>query len=144
MFTGFGVGPTLGSIVIHFTGSPLSVFYIATGLHVFYASLVFFMIPESLSLRRQLESRKIRREENEAASRAPRKALPLHILSKMFAFLTPLALFFPLPVDNQGFKKRSREWNLLLVAIAFGCMSLLIVRFSFFNLEMLHSYFMRH
>lgn len=130
-FAGFGLGPTIGGIVIHFTGSPLSVFYISTTLHALYAVLVWFVVPESLSKRRQLEARKLKREEEQAA-RGRRRSRILRWSTKLFGFLTPLALFYPAaPVgdDVNPLKRPKRDWNLMLLAFAYGSTQLVLVRY---------------
>jgi hypothetical protein len=124
-----GFGPTLGGIIIHVTGSVLSVFYIATGIHLFYAALIILVIPESLSVRRMLQARKLRRErlEEEALVR-PRNAFAAW--KSVFRFLHPLEVFYPVRVSSttSPLKKSRKDWNLFLVAIAYGCTISVMVR----------------
>ncbi|CDO72941.1 hypothetical protein BN946_scf185002.g126 [Trametes cinnabarina] len=49
LFTGMAIGPTLGGLAIRLSRTFISVFYIAAGLHLVYAFLIWFVIPESLS-----------------------------------------------------------------------------------------------
>lgn len=130
MFVGFGLGPTLGSIIIHATGSVLSVFYVAACMHLFYASMVWFVVPESLSIRRQLEARKSRNEEIEEAGRMPKQRGVLAAFKKVFGFMSPLALFYPVETVGKDGKKH-KDWNLLLAAIAYGSTATLMVGHCF-------------
>ena len=124
------MGPTLGSAVVHITHSALSVFYIAAGMHMFYASMVWLVVPESLSLRRQLQARKLKREKDEAARNGAQKSASAYWFSKAFGFLAPLLLFWPVSNDSNPLKRTKRDWNLLLLAIAYGSTILLMVKYT--------------
>ncbi|KAI0341888.1 MFS general substrate transporter [Trametopsis cervina] len=132
-YAGFGLGPTIGGIVVHFTGSPLSVFYISTTLHALYAVLVWFIVPESLSKRRQLEARKLKREEEQAAQGRRRSSI-LQRSTKLLGILAPLALFYPTAPaadDLDPLKRPKRDWNLLLLALAYGSTQLIIGSYTY-------------
>ena len=117
-----GFGPTLGSVIIRLSGSVLSVFYLATGIHLFYAALIIFVIPESLSVRRMLQARKLRRERLEEEQLDSQRGVFVSALKSAFRFLHPLEVFYPVWVSNSAnpLKKSRRDWNLLLVAVAFS------------------------
>ena len=66
LFTGTAIGPTLGGLVIRLSGSFISVFFIAGALHLLYALLIWFVIPESLSGPEMRGARARQREEEEA------------------------------------------------------------------------------
>ncbi|KAI0647308.1 major facilitator superfamily domain-containing protein [Trametes meyenii] len=122
LFTGMAIGPTLGGLVIRFSGSFISVFYIATGLHLFFALLIWFVIPESLSPQ-EMKAAQIRQEvEDEEYRAAHRHGGTLVLLKKMFAFLTPLLLFVPIALNEGGTpsKANRRDWSLCLVVAAYG------------------------
>ncbi|KAI0699674.1 major facilitator superfamily domain-containing protein [Cytidiella melzeri] len=132
-FAGFGLGPTLGSILVRTTNSVLSVFYVAAAAHCFHASLVWFVVPESLSLRRQLEARKTKKESDEAAL-ADKRSGPVYWLSRAFGFLAPLALFYPVVVEGPGtnpLKRKKRDWNLLCIAMSYGSLILLMGSYAY-------------
>jgi len=57
LFTGIAVGPIAAGYVVKATGQLLTVFYIALGAHVFFISFILFIVPESLSEKRQLIAR---------------------------------------------------------------------------------------
>ncbi|OBZ69346.1 putative membrane protein C14C4.07 [Grifola frondosa] len=101
VFTGMGLGPTLGGLLIRFSGNILSVFYGAAGIHVLYAILIWIFVPESLSPLSMTESRKRHVADIEAYRRANTNGGAVVLLKKVFGFLSPLNLFFP-NVINDG------------------------------------------
>lgn len=125
LFTGFGLGPTLGALIIHFTGSVLSVFYLAAGTHLLYAALVILFVPESLSKRRMSAARKVHHEQLAEARLGPRRHLAARWLQALFGFLRPLHVLAPVRVDKKlaapGARHGGRDWNLLFVTMAYGC-----------------------
>ncbi|PIL24217.1 hypothetical protein GSI_13970 [Ganoderma sinense ZZ0214-1] len=121
MFTGVAIGPVLGGLLIRFTGTFIIVFYISAIIHIIYALLVWFVIPESLSKADMLGARaryKLAKEEYFAAHA---HGGALVFFKRMFSFLTPLAIFLPVRVDGgKPSKGRKRDWNLLLVVMSYG------------------------
>ncbi|KAH6607641.1 MFS permease [Trichoderma cornu-damae] len=66
LFTGLALGPLLAGYFVKWTGTLVSIFYVALGCHVFFILIVRFVLPESLSKRRQLLARdKLARAEAE-------------------------------------------------------------------------------
>lgn len=57
LFSGLAFGPLIAAYFIKFTGSILSLFYVTVGCHIFFIICVGFIIPESVSKRRQLLAR---------------------------------------------------------------------------------------
>ncbi|KAF7323180.1 MFS domain-containing protein [Mycena chlorophos] len=121
VFLGIGFGPTLGSILVKYTGNLLSVFYFAASAHLFYGIMAFFVIPESLSARKMKEAKLAYAEEMRLHHEQDRTML-LRI-QRLFGFLRPLLVVLPGPsVSASGSPKgRKWDWNLTLSAIAFGC-----------------------
>jgi hypothetical protein len=124
-FIGIPFGPILGSLLVHFTGRPLSVFYAAGLLHFLYACMVWFIIPESLSLR-QMKLLRYKYMEMVGGGRMS------GIARRLTALLSPLRLLIPEVTSQvQGgsgpWKRKGRDWNLTLVAGAYGCTIMLIV-----------------
>ncbi|CAI4210871.1 unnamed protein product [Parascedosporium putredinis] len=67
LFTGLALGPILSAKFIRFTGNDLiSIFYAALACHIFFVLFVLFVLPESVSRRRQLLSREKHEKEIEA------------------------------------------------------------------------------
>ncbi|KAG5636197.1 hypothetical protein H0H81_008867 [Sphagnurus paluster] len=127
LFAGMALGPTLGGLLIRFSGSVLSVFYAAAVVHFIYASLVWLALPESL-LKSQMQTSQLKYDKElrkSALERASNPAVGLLFRSKrLFAFLSPLTTFLPemdpvRPGENP-LKRKRKDWNLTLIAAAYG------------------------
>lgn len=57
LFAGMAAGPLLAGYFVEWTGSLVSIFYVALCCHVAFITFVTFVLPESLSPRRQLVAR---------------------------------------------------------------------------------------
>ena len=57
LFTGIAFGPLISAKVVEYTGDILDAFYVAIVAHSWFVLFVAFVVPESLSKRRQLEAR---------------------------------------------------------------------------------------
>ncbi|KAL8663469.1 MAG: hypothetical protein Q9168_008092 [Polycauliona sp. 1 TL-2023] len=57
LFTGIALGPLLAGYVVKWTGTIVSVFYIAVAAHAFFALFVLLVVPESLTKERQKAAR---------------------------------------------------------------------------------------
>ena len=53
LFSGIALGPLLGAYIVKATGKPLSVFYIAIGVHCAFFLYLILVVPESLTKERQ-------------------------------------------------------------------------------------------
>ena len=133
LFTGTAIGPTLGSIVIRLTGSLLSVFYITAAVHISFAMAVALFVPESLSKQRILGARRSHEAAVRAANQAPKRGDLSSAFRKLFAFLTPLAIFHQGSTGQERRPKKS--WNLTLVALSFACMVSLLVNLGHFTFD---------
>ena len=131
MFTGMGIGPTLGGLLIRFTGHFIIVFYISAVIHLVYALLVWFVIPESLSPTEMLRARQ-RHKETDAEYRSANAHGGLLVLFKrVFAFLTPLNLFWPIDLHGGNpAKGKRKDWSLFFLVVAFGFTASLMVTSS--------------
>ncbi|KAF9500505.1 MFS general substrate transporter [Pleurotus eryngii] len=123
MFTGVALGPALGSLLIRATHQTLSVFYAATVAHLIYASMVWFIVPESLT-KRQMHEFKAKHIENEAIFRDRDRSTnslateAIIQIRNLLRFLRPLAIFFPTMVETK--RGPRRDWSLALVAASYG------------------------
>jgi MFS family permease len=77
LFSGLAFGPLLAGYLVEWTGSLLSIFYIMLGCHIVFAFFMGFVVPESLSLRRQLAAREKHAVQQEALAPAPEWAGPI-------------------------------------------------------------------
>ncbi|KAI0723991.1 MFS general substrate transporter [Cerioporus squamosus] len=121
LFTGMGIGPTLGGLIIRFTGEFIYVFYISAAIHCVYALLVWFIIPESLSRTEMIRARQRHKEADDEYRSANAHGGFLVFLKRVFAFLTPLSLFLPIDLNGGNpAKGKRRDWSLLFLVAAFG------------------------
>ncbi|KAG9088414.1 hypothetical protein FRC06_002049 [Ceratobasidium sp. 370] len=90
VYAGGALGPSLGALLNHYTKDLLSTFYVCTASHIVYGFLVFFVVPESLSV----EARARAKEAYEAdMNRHPQSVFgPLWRLT---GFIRPLGVFIP-------------------------------------------------
>ena len=128
LFTGMALGPTIGSLLIRFTGQVLSVFYLGGCLHLLYACLVWLIMPESLT-KGHMELAKTKYADSlRAASPDPDDGLVARFIrnaQRLFFFLRPLAILGPIGDVNGNARKK--DWNLTLVVAAYGCTVALMV-----------------
>lgn len=131
LFSGMAFGPLIGGYFVKWTGSLLSLFYITTGCHIIFILCIAFVIPESVSKRRQLLAREKHRLEVEKRDERARQWLSAYTAKsdrrasffcaspQLLASLRtanpfePLKVLFPKGIEN----KRVRR-NLILLAIS--------------------------
>jgi MFS family permease len=132
LFCGVAIGPTIGGLLISSTDNILSVFYVAAALHATYALLMLFVIPESLTKemananseqakQRAEHAREVREAENGKPVTLSQRVG--RILGFIFFFMKPLAIILPHRIKGT----RRRDWNLTMLAMSFGMMTLLMV-----------------
>ena len=137
MFTGMALGPTLGSLLIHFTGKTISVFYLATTIHLIFTFFVWTALPESLSEKRRRESKAkyVAEIADMAAEREQNPAIGLLVKSRrLFAFLSPLTIFMPVVEKTPGtnpLKAQKKDWNLTIIALGYASTITLMVSFYY-------------
>lgn len=98
LFTGIAVGPLAAGYVIQATGNLVSIFWIASGFHIFFLASMF-IIPESLSQSRQQEAQIKHRKKLDAQdySIASPQTLPYQIIAaiKRRNIFEPLKILWP-------------------------------------------------
>ena len=128
LFTGVGVGPLLGGLLIRYTGQFIIVFYISAVIHCVYALLVWLIIPESLSKAEMQDARRRYKLVIEDYIAAHAHGGVVVLFKRMFSFLTPLAIFLPTRiVGGNPAKGQRRDWSLLFVVLAYGFVVSLMV-----------------
>ncbi|KAG6902244.1 hypothetical protein C0995_002616 [Termitomyces sp. Mi166 len=119
LFTGMAIGPSLGGLLVRFTGSPLSVFYAAAGIHLIYAFIVCLVLPESL-LKSQMEQSRLKHDSELRDTSENLAAGALVRIRRLFAFLSPLSVFLPdfkeMAPGQNPLKRKKKDWNLTIVA----------------------------
>ncbi|KAI6013542.1 major facilitator superfamily domain-containing protein [Pisolithus marmoratus] len=118
MFSGFAVGPLLGGFLIHLTGSTLSVFFMSGSLHLAYALVLVFILPESLTEAKARAARLRYKQEQE-------QDMTFSTLRRVYKeatrSLSTLAVLLPRDVaDGNPLKRSKKDWNLFLLAMAYG------------------------
>ncbi|KAF8969597.1 major facilitator superfamily domain-containing protein [Flammula alnicola] len=137
LFIGIALGPTLGSLLIHVTGQTLSVFYVATGLHVLYSIFIWTILPESVSQKRMSHAKtKYALEVLEIANERERNpAISILVKARrLFAFLSPLTVFSPAEEENaigNPLKGPKRDWNLTLLVLAYAFTISIMASYSY-------------
>ncbi|OTA93489.1 hypothetical protein M434DRAFT_395543 [Hypoxylon sp. CO27-5] len=76
LFTGLAFGPILAGYFVEWTGSLVSIFYVVLGCHGFVILYFWFLLPESISHKRQMAARAKHQAETEATAVQLRSGLP--------------------------------------------------------------------
>jgi len=121
VYTGMAIGPAFGGLLIRQTGDLLAVFYYAFSNHFVFACMVWFIIPESRAPT-QLARAKVAYYQNKLQAGIG------GLFTRLLLFFAPLKLFIPINVatsDNP--LKRRKDWNLTLLAAAYGLVIMLMV-----------------
>ena len=140
MFIGTAIGPTFGSLLVRFTGSPLSVFIYATIVHLVFLAYAALFIPESLPAKTREMNKKLaeeRRKKDEIEDGFETR------IKKIFSFIRPLGELTPrrVLVENEASGPKMKvDWSLTFIALCFAFTRLVIVSLVFFLLLfMLHN-----
>ncbi|KAI0539315.1 major facilitator superfamily domain-containing protein [Xylaria digitata] len=124
LFTGLAFGPILAGKFTVWTGSVLSIFYVALGCHIVVITFLWFVVPESLSKKRRIAAQEKHQAEQETlqavlpgplemvfGSRPSAWKLHTWLLILMTANpLAPLKMFVPSGRENRRLRR-----NLLLL-----------------------------
>ncbi|KAF8546052.1 MFS general substrate transporter, partial [Imleria badia] len=117
-YAGGTMGPVFGGFLNQRTGSVMAAFYAATVIHIIYALLAWFAMPESISKAMMVHARN--RYADELALAVDTDAGPFRrwakVLVKSFWDSFPLHVLAPKPTQNSGRK----DWNLTCLAISAG------------------------
>ncbi|XXG94122.1 hypothetical protein Hte_000374 [Hypoxylon texense] len=81
LFSGLAFGPLLAGYFVKWTGALISIFYVVIGCHSFVILYWWFVLPESMSKRRQVAARQKHQTEREATVVQIRSAVPSSIES---------------------------------------------------------------
>jgi hypothetical protein len=114
------LGPTVGGLLIRFSGQALSVFYLAGFLHLVYSFMVWFIIPESLT-KGQMELAKTRYANSLRVDPGSSLDARFTRISRLFfSFLMPLSILGPTEKRENTSKGPKKDWNLTLLGVAYG------------------------
>lgn len=123
LYAGTAIGPAFGGLLIRQTGDLRTVFYYALATHSLFTFIVCFIVPESLAPTQLSRAKAAYNENTIQAGRGIGK-----FSDRLVSFLAPLKLLIPVRVTkNGGPLKRKKDWNLTLLAVAYGLANTLIV-----------------
>ena len=132
VYIGMAIGPALGGLLIHQSGDLPAVFYYAFSNHFIFACMVWFIIPESRAPT-QLARAKVAYYQNKLQAGGGIGGL----FTRIALFFAPLKLFIPVNVATSDSPlKRRKDWNLTLLAAAYGLVIMLMVSEFLENLAM--------
>ena len=121
------VGPVTGSFIAQRTGTVISVLYATTIMHLIYASIVLFLMPESVSETSMMHARN--QYASKLASAVDIDAGPfrrrLLVFAKAFWDSFPLHVLTPKRLSNSRWK---RDYDLTLLALSAGLINVIFVR----------------
>ena len=124
LFTGIGFGPLISALVVEQTGDILNAFYIAIASHASFILFMAFVVPESLSKKRQLDAREKWENDKLTAQRMTTHSYDLSRLNYMIfiaknnRFVKALAILRP---TGPGSSRPLRRNLTLLAAVDFTC-----------------------
>jgi MFS family permease len=118
-FIGMALGPTIGGLMVKHTGNILSVYYLATSVHVLYAIVLWTVLPESRSPA-QLAVAQRKYETDHAAMALKRKGFMSRVIYASTGSLRPLAIFIPRRIESASSpgKLGKRDYRFLLIVAA--------------------------
>ena len=132
LFCGIALGPVIAGYIVKATGHLLSIFYIALAAHGTFLFLLLFVVPESLSKKRQIRAR----EKSEFRNAGGQQTLSTWGLYNLELFtgtqlLQPIAILWP---TGEGTNPAVRR-NLALLAavdttmfgVAMGSMTVVLI-----------------
>lgn len=126
------IGPTLGGLLIHFTGSILSVFWLAIITGIVYGVMVLFVVPESVSSDERRAAQEIYAKSSEVASSTNTSHISVSFLCRLrslFAFLRPLQVLLPQTPPTLGPNWATRrDWSMTLLAVSYALVVCMAVR----------------
>ena len=125
------LGPTLGGLLIKYTGNLLLPFYFAAFMHFIYAIAIWNFVPESLTEKQMAEARSkhtAKIEQQRALDIDSRRSILLRRADTLFTSLSPLKLFLSPPFKKgQNPMNPKRDWNLSFIALSYGGVIMLMV-----------------
>ena len=119
-----------GAVSFCVFGNLIIVWYLALTIHVCYACMIWFVIPESLTKEKMAESKRLYVEELSSGS-----ARSVSWVKRIFGFLAPLNVFLVQPKGVNPLKKMKGRWNLPLIAVSYGLTTMLYVSIFIFLLS---------
>jgi len=125
LFGGMGLGPVLSGFFIRATHDLFLVFYATTSFDILLAMVVWFVMPESLSLARMQQTRSRHAEETQEQHAEKGFVHSMNDrLRRVFSFLEPLLVLLPKRAEAAGEASSRSDWSLTILACAYGSATL--------------------
>ncbi|KAK6828179.1 hypothetical protein PG987_011520 [Apiospora arundinis] len=103
LFTGVALGPLIAGYLVKWTGTLLSIFYVALASHIIFMLFIWLVMPESLSKKRQMLARQKHQQEEDALA----ERLHSRVRSRLLLDWLP-AIFMANP---PGSSQDARTWR---------------------------------
>lgn len=116
LYAGNAVGPTLGSLLVRFTGSSLSVFVTSVSVCMLTSSCSLLVVPEAITAAQMMDARRRYKD-----ATVPSRRGIAWILSPVLTFVRPLGILLP----QKDAPRVSGQWNLVLLAAAYGSFNMI-------------------
>ncbi|KAL8810942.1 MAG: hypothetical protein Q9223_001967 [Gallowayella weberi] len=135
LFTGIALGPLVAGYIVKWTGTIVSVFYVAVGAHTFFALFVLLIVPESLTKERQKAARK--KADSINASEGDSVSWFTHTKNALrdYNFLAPLKVLWPSGSGNNNAVRRNlvsiAAVDTIVFGVAMGSMTVVILYSEF-------------
>lgn len=124
LFGGIALGPLFGAYIVEATGQPLSVFYIAIGVHCAFFLYLVLIVPDSLTKERQ----RIAREKSDFSSA---EGTSLRRFLKGSNLLAPLSILWPTEPGTHPAVRRNLFFlaavDTTMFGVAMGSMTITII-----------------
>ena len=138
LFTGIAFGPILAGYLVKWTGSIMTIFYVALGCHVFFMLFLNLFIPESLSKERQHTAQELHRRKLLDPDSGSWRAFFTN-----YNIFEPLGILWPRGEGSSTVIRRNMAFlaaiDTLCFGVAMGTMNIIIIYaefvFGWSNLE---------
>ena len=129
-FTGIAIGPVVGGFIVKRTGQLVSVFYVGLVAHFLFLCCLVFVIPESLTKKRQM----IAREKHKVITPTSDRliwATSLQTITTLGGLLTPLSILWPTGEGSNPAVRRNLIFlaavDTVMFGVAMGSMTIVVI-----------------
>ncbi|EJD02479.1 MFS general substrate transporter [Fomitiporia mediterranea MF3/22] len=135
-FIGMAIGPTLCSLIVSATGTPIAALVLVVGTHIAYVLTMIFVVPESLSSEKRVENQRAWREaaqsstsRNDTAAFSSVSQLSKSLWKSIITFIRPLSVAKPITITRPS-GRRHKDWSLTFVVASSGIASIILASYS--------------
>lgn len=129
LFSGIAIGPIIAGYLVKYTGKIVIVFYILLGVHTVFATFMAFVVPESVSKKRQL----LAREKHDELSRDLGRDSGWDWINQLRSLnlLEPLKVLWPTGEGSSPVLRRNLVFlaavDTIVFGVAMGSMTVVII-----------------